>query len=337
MKYVPNIPERRILHCSNHLVEEYRKLVVIPSPSDDELNQIDHILELAIYDDELNDLINEIDQELEDSVIPASTISKLEVTDISNALGEAQRDFSSQNNNFVMHYNASQTSQDAHLLSKKKLLGDSQAFISSRKKFLVGGLLLLMIELVSSCYQITFPNAMVPVNDRIGNSIRQSNKGANNLTHQGIALFSLINDSNEKLVRSYNNSNETFLFTNKHHDNKHNANETNQEFKNKFTNPELQKTYDSLNLLKIRISDILQPSQRIGLSRKAEQIQSKAESKQIEAQSKQMEAESKQIKAELKNYNDLALHWRTQAQRYLKESEQWLNLAQNSVDIVKQL
>lgn len=65
MKYVHNIPERKILCSSNHLVEEYWKLVVIPSPSDDELNQIDHILELAIYDEELNDLINKIDQELE--------------------------------------------------------------------------------------------------------------------------------------------------------------------------------------------------------------------------------------------------------------------------------
>ncbi|WP_445634105.1 hypothetical protein NSTC745_05857 [Nostoc sp. DSM 114161] len=142
MKRIHDIPEREMLHSSNHLVQQYLKLVVIQSPSDDELNEIDHILELAIYDDELNDLINKIDRELECNVVQESRILKSEITDISNTLGEDEGDLSEQNNNCVTHYDASQKSQEAHPLSEKTLLGDSQAFISSSKFFLVGGLFL---------------------------------------------------------------------------------------------------------------------------------------------------------------------------------------------------
>jgi len=48
----------------NEIAQEYRRLVKIKSPCDDELNHIEQILELAIYDVELSNLINQVDKQI---------------------------------------------------------------------------------------------------------------------------------------------------------------------------------------------------------------------------------------------------------------------------------
>jgi hypothetical protein len=350
MKYVHDRPKPNSLRGSKYLIEKYRNLIIIEFPDDDELSQIDQILELAIYDDELNDLINKIDQEMVCNLVPSSIDLESEVADRSEAFSETERDFSS--DNYVIHYNTSWKSSEPHLVSERKLLGDSQVLISSKKKFLIGGLSLIMIGLFSHCHQAilshTFSNtSMIQVKKEAHNSIRQSNntkfieerlpnKEAETLNQQVMSQSSLRNDSNEKLVTNDNNYNETLIATNKHHDNQNNASEANRDLKNKFTDPEVQDAYDYL-LQQLDRSEISQPSQRISLRIEAERIQFKAESRQREAESKQREAELKQRNAELENHNDSALRWRTKAETYLEKSQQWLDLAKNSVAIVKQL
>lgn len=327
------IQDRKIINNKRFLkrvVKKYRKLVIIQSPSDDEINQIDQILELAIYNDELNDLINKIDLELEQNMFITSITSDSENIDVSNNMSENET-ASLFTNNVVMDYNSYPKTLNSHLLSEK-ILGNSQSLIKPMETLFIGGLIggiLLFMGLVNPCYEnllLTLSNVSnMERHDGIRHSIKQSNQKTDHLNNQVISLLTL------------NNNSKSLSLNNKIESNQHRSYERSQELEKQYTNPEVQKTYNSLNLLKIRISNILPPLQKIELTRKAEQIQLKAESKQKEAEFKQRKAESKQRKAEIKKHNDLATYWHKQAKIYLKESQEWLDLAQNSVNIVTQL
>jgi hypothetical protein len=301
---IDNLEEEDLLLKSRPLIEigkEYRRLVTIKSPSDDEINKIDRILELAIYDPGVDNLINEIDQEISSHIVRQSIVLESEL-----ALSEDKHDSLYKCNNCVINH-ASHRIQETNF-SRQQILENILAFINNLQgKFVVGGFSLLMVGLVFHCHQIIWQNTfsklnMIPEIGAIQHDIRQSQN-----------------------IKSTKNGT-----------NLANSHETNQDLKNQFTNLEVQNAYDYLQQLEISDSDTSQSSRKIALMI-AERIQFKAEFRQIEAESKQRNAEQKQITAELENHNDLALRWRTKAKIYLKESRQWLSLAQNSVAIVKQL
>ncbi|WP_104900292.1 hypothetical protein [Nostoc sp. 'Peltigera membranacea cyanobiont' N6] len=51
-------------HLVKKLLQEYERLVMLSSPSNDELTRIEQILELAVYDTELDNLINQVDEQI---------------------------------------------------------------------------------------------------------------------------------------------------------------------------------------------------------------------------------------------------------------------------------
>lgn len=345
-------PEDKDLLISRPLLEianKYRRLVKLEFPTDDELDEIDHILELAIYDTELDNLINEIDLDIASNIVTPSIALELEPTSGSEALSvfhfsghrnyQALDDKTTHNSlrqfSCVEHYSPNQAQNN--YASAKDLLGATFSFFcSSKAKLAIGGFSVLLIGLVSHCHQLIPPNAFSKTSliqaisttdnsakepqSNISASINNVEKQSNSLNNYGRDDKEFKRDKHETLswgASSISTANYKY--------------EESKQVTDKFTNPEAKNTYVDLNQLEM--SDTSQPSQKIVVRQKAQKIQLKAESKQKEAESKQRNAEHQQLIAELDNHKDLARDWSIRAKKYLEESQQWLYIAKDSVAI----
>jgi hypothetical protein len=319
------------------LAQKYRKLVILKNPSDDELNEIDQILELAIYDDELCDLIDKINQEIAKEVLPSETEVNLlgkillsELANASQAVSQEKSDFRLQYNDCVIHHTSYHSSKN-HLLSEEKALHNSRNM--SKGKFLISALSVLAIGLISHCVPISLHNQIPHKKtiSAISPEVREPNSIIKNIEKTHSEHIHIPTVQNERDLSNNSPSEIWLVKTNNSNDNY----EVKQNLKHKFTDPEVQKIY--VNLQQLEINSSLQDSHRLAVKIQAKKIQSKAEFRQMEAERRQINAEKKQLTAELENHNDLAIRWHIKAQAYFRESQQWLSLSKNSVAIVKQL
>ncbi|WP_146110916.1 hypothetical protein [Nostoc sp. 'Peltigera membranacea cyanobiont' N6] len=112
------------------LAQEYRNLMRLSSPSNEELDRIEKILELAIYDIELNDLLYLVDEQFSFEI---------------NLIENENLDYSSMNNvNFNEEYYSQILSKDISILEARPLKQD------------------LIHQSEDSCNVVSFPELYVP-------------------------------------------------------------------------------------------------------------------------------------------------------------------------------
>lgn len=348
-----NVQQQEII---SKMAGEYRDLIRLSYPSDEELKRIEDILELAISNCRLNDHLNQMDEEL------ALEISLLEENDLvannlkpneENSLELISRNQENLDYFEAQYFNLNQALFTGNLsenscLSKDKIhtenSGQQSKGISNVLQF-PGTEILDSKDLFTDGYKtFKFPES-IP-NNQI--DLKKKKKFFNHdityiyhLMAGGIFLLAMMPglcsifnktqlENTHKYQQSYviksaelapldNASNTKISHTNK--------NENQRAICNfdPLTSPqEMQEYYDSYLLLDEQVlSQQLQP---LELKKQVKQLQKQAELRQRQLEIEQRYAELEKIQAERQKSYDVAQEWKDKAINSLEQSKKWLCL-----------
>jgi hypothetical protein len=299
------------------IVEEYCKLIRLSSPSDIELERLEKIMELAVYDVELNNLINREDEqyaiennllgddyldEKESSIIELDNPNFLSNTNHKDSSDEARYESEnrlqkSENTSNVVRFPCLVTSHP----EKRKMLGfDMKLVISS---FVAGGIL--------TCFGITgLHNSFNSEKDfLLKDSITImffSGHGGGNFVSHNTNNYSLSNVNNTDEIPVCNS----------------NSGKPNQR---------IEEYYESFKQLENQIET--QELQPLKLKNEVRYLQVKAERHQRQAELNQRDAEIKKQQAQMQSRYAEAEALEAKAQTLLSESQQWLCLSRQALTL----
>lgn len=285
-------------------VEEYRKLIRLSSPSDIELKRIEKIMEWAVDNKELDNLINQADEQyviennlLEDENLDCLSSSNLEIgKDSYDKLTKKNgvRELENTSNVVLFPCSAAPRSE-----KKRKFFNfDIRLVISSFVA--IGGILALVgaAELSNSNHKKEIPSIYAST---FPNQFYASYTGQ----YPDIFLSTNVNNTEEMSICKSNDGNH---------------------------NQQIEKYYASYKDLENRIdAEQLQLSE---IKSKVRFLQVKAERQQRKAEENQRYAEIKKKQAEIQHHYDKAQKLKDEAEASLSESRQWRCLSRQALSLI---
>lgn len=292
------------------IVKEYGKLIRIRFPSDVENDRILEIMELAVYDPELDNLINQEDKKyaeqnnlLEDDCIYDES-SSLELEKSTHLLlienknkNKDNNPKSNNSNNLVLFPDL--TSRSSTHLEKRKTLKFN---IRNAIPCLVTAGILTCVGIAQFC-----------------NSLHQQKETS--LKYAGIFQGEIYEGF------SVNNAGNYFLSNANNIDTKMSICNSNDV----RTNQEIQKYYISFKQLKNQI--VMNKLQPLQVKSEVQELQVRAERQQKEAEENQRYLEKQKKQAEVEHNYDEAQKLKDQAKTAFSESQQWLCLSQQVLNL----
>ncbi len=255
------------------ITEEYSSLIKLSSPSDVELDRIEQIMELAVYDTELNNLINQVDEQY------ALEMNLLEDDHLDHLSIEKSKNIS----------NVISFPHSVVLDSKKKrqiFKYDTRLAIS----YFVAGGLFVFAGVTGLCNMLKDKELVI--------DDKQQTKQV------FIATPAVQTSDNQMSVCSS---------------------------EKKTPNPKIKDYYVTFTQLENQVK--MQKLQPLEIKSKVRQLQKQAERRQKKAEQEQLYAEIKKTQAERQKNYDLAHSLQAKAQSSLEESQQWLCLSRQMLEL----
>ena len=275
------------------IAEEYCTLIRLSSPSDIELERIEKIMELAVDNTELNNLLNQIDEKyaLENNLLGDDNLDNSSLVSLKLSWDNyLYKDKYNRKNSTKKSDTASNIVLFPHLVTshpekKRKFLKLDMRFVIS--SFAAVGIL----ALVGTTKLYHFVS-----NDKTINSDQEMPPPALPVSHA----------SNTKIEMSICNS-------------------------NGIPNQKIKEYYASFNQLENRIETQQLPP--LEAKSEARELQRLAEKQQRKAEQNQRHAEAQKKQAEKQDRYDVAQNWEAEAQTSLSESQQWLCLSRQALNL----
>ena len=283
------------------IAEEYCNLIRLSFPSDIEFERIEEIMELAVDDTELNNLLNQVDEKyaLENNLLGDDNLddSHDDNLDDSHKVSlESNRDNYLYQDKFNQKNSTKKSDTASNIVlfpplvtshpEKKRnfLKRDIRLVISS---FAAVGILAL-VGATKLCHFVS--------NEKTINSDREMPPPALPVSHA----------SNTEIEMSICNS-------------------------NGITNQKIKEYYASFNQLENQV--LKQQLPPLKAKSEARELQRLAEKQQRKAEQNQRHAEAQKKQAEKQHRYDVAQNWEAEAQTSLSESQQWLCLSRQALNL----
>ncbi len=297
-------------------VEEYCILIRLSSPSDIELKRIEKIMELAVYDVELNNLINREDEQYatENNLLGDDYLDKESSSSLDNAYPKSLSEINNKDNSDEVKHKSKYSSQKSDSTSnvvffprlvnsnpeKRKFLGFDINLNFVIYSFVAGGIL--------ACFGVA------ELHNSFNNEKELSTKHYSifpSQFHENIAP-----DNTNNYLLSHVDNTEEMTTCNPNND---------------VPSQKIKKYYESFKQLENQIE--AQELQASEIKSEVRELQHLAERQQRKAEENQRYAEIKKKQAEIQHHYDKAQKLKDEAQTLFSESQQWLCLSRQALTL----